>query len=84
MEMAVNISWTGFEMWAQVFFFIVRCYDTEPIQKLWYCSIATKRAMIQFTAVPPDASYFFMAFIIRHQSYMEPASAGSDFKTVNF
>ena len=85
--MAANNSWTGYETWARVFLFSknARCCDTEsePMQNCSYLchrSIATKREMIRFTVVPPRReSRFFNDFIIRHQSYMEPASAGSEF-----
>ena len=54
------------ETWIRVFLFCkrARCYyDTEPTQDcfyLWYRSIATKREMIRFTTVPPDASHVYL------------------------
>ena len=64
--MALNNGWTGYETWARVFLFSKSacCWDTEtePTQICSYSchrSIATKREMIRFTVVPPDASHVF-------------------------
>ena len=63
--MAVNNSWTGYETWARVFSFSksARCCDTDPTQNcsyLCYRLKATKKEMIRFTVVPPDASHVFL------------------------
>ena len=62
--MAANNSWTGVrDVGTSILVQSACCCDTEPTQNcsyLCYRSIATKREMIQFTLIPPDASHIFL------------------------
>ena len=75
--MVGNNGWTRYEMGTSTSLFskCAPCFDTEIKQNpsLCYRLIASKREIIQFMVVTLNR---INHFIIHHQSYIKPASAG--------